>query len=119
MRVLRPPHAGHAAATDGIKKLQEVAAKVKGGSPDAYKVAGGKVSGPGGSITFAQAAQKAIELGGKYDGHELPKDINPMTQVSATAIAGTGLVGVAKDNLPMKGAPSAFAAWRALSSDQP
>jgi CO/xanthine dehydrogenase Mo-binding subunit len=33
-----------------------------------------------------------------------------MTQVSAAALAGTGLVGVAKDNLPMKGAPSAFAA---------
>ena len=27
-------------------------------------------------MTFAQAAQKAIELGGKFDGHELPEDIN-------------------------------------------
>ena len=27
-------------------------------------------------MTFAQAAQKAIELGGKYDGHEAPADIN-------------------------------------------
>ena len=27
-------------------------------------------------MTLAQAAQKAIELGGKYDGHELPEDIN-------------------------------------------
>ena len=56
-----------------------------------------------------EAAKRAIALGGKFDGHELPKDINPMTQVSATAIAGTGLVGVAKDNLPVNGAPSAFA----------
>src|SRR5262249_34932162 len=62
--------AAHAAATDAIKKLQEIAAKTKGGSPEGYKVAGGKVSGPGGSMTLAQAAQKAIELGGKYDGHE-------------------------------------------------
>jgi CO/xanthine dehydrogenase Mo-binding subunit len=61
-------------------------------------------------MTYAQAAQQAIVLGGKYDGHELPKDINPMTQVSATAMAGTGLIGVAKDNLPMTGSPSAFAA---------
>ena len=52
-------------------------------------------------MTYGQAAQRAIELGGKYDGHELPKDINPMTAASATAIAGTGLVGVAKDNLPV------------------
>jgi xanthine dehydrogenase molybdenum-binding subunit len=28
--------AAHAAATDAIKKLQEIAAKMKGGSPDAY-----------------------------------------------------------------------------------
>ena len=33
----------------------------------------GRVSGGGRSMTFAQAAQKAIELGGKYDGHELPE----------------------------------------------
>src|SRR5204862_4977446 len=64
--------AAHAAATDAIKKLQEIAAKAKGGKPEAYKVAGGKVSGPGGSLTLAQAAQKAIELKGKYDGSELP-----------------------------------------------
>src|SRR4029077_20698965 len=68
--------AAHAAATDAIKKLQEIAAKAHGGKPEAYKVAGGKVSGPGGSMTFAQAAQKAIEYGGKFDGHELPEDIN-------------------------------------------
>ena len=64
--------AAHAAATDAIKKLQEIAAKARGGNPDAYKVANGRVSGPGGSMTFAQAAEKAIELGGKFDGHELP-----------------------------------------------
>src|SRR5690606_5968372 len=52
----------------------------------------------------------AIAMGGKYDGHELPADLNAMTQVSAAAIAGTGLVGVAKDTLPVAGSPSAFAA---------
>jgi hypothetical protein len=30
--------AAHAAATDAIKKLQEIAAKAHGGNPDAYKV---------------------------------------------------------------------------------
>ena len=34
----------------------------------------------GRSMTLAQAAQKAIELGGKYDGHELPEDINAFTK---------------------------------------
>jgi CO/xanthine dehydrogenase Mo-binding subunit len=95
--------AAHAAATDAIKKLQEIAAKTRGGTPDAYKVAGGKVSGPGGSMTFAQAAQKAIELGGKFDGHELPADINAFTKTSATALAGQGLMAVAKDAYPRDG----------------
>ena len=39
--------AAHAAATDAIKKLQEIAAKAHGGKPDGYKVAGGRVSGTG------------------------------------------------------------------------
>ena len=30
-------------------------------------------------MTLAKAAQRAIELGGIYDGHELPKDINAVT----------------------------------------
>jgi CO/xanthine dehydrogenase Mo-binding subunit len=101
------------AATDALTKLKEIAAKRFGGSPDSYDIDGKRVfrkGSPGTGMSYGEAAQRAIQLGGKYDGHELPKDINPMTQVSATAIAGTGLVGVAKDNLPMKGAPSAFAA---------
>jgi len=101
------------AATDALNKLKEIAAKRFGGSPDNYDIDGRRVfrkGSPGTGMSYGEAAQRAIALGGKYDGHELPKDINPMTQVSATAIAGTGLVGVAKDNLPMKGAPSAFAA---------
>src|SRR6185503_16889114 len=100
--------AAHAAANDAIKKLQEIAAKTKGGNPDAYKVAGGKVTGPGGTMTFAQAAQKAIELGGKYDGHELPADINNFTKTSATALAGQGLMAVAKDAYPRDGQSQSY-----------
>jgi CO/xanthine dehydrogenase Mo-binding subunit len=100
--------AAHAAATDAIKKLQEVAAKMKGGSPEAYKVAGGKVSGPGGSITFAQAGQKAIELGGKYDGHEVPNDVNNFTKKSAAALAGQGLMAIARDAYPRDGQTQSF-----------
>ena len=100
--------AAHAAATDAIKKLQEIAAKARGGKPDAYKVAGGKVSGPGGSMTFAQAAEKAIELGGKFDGHELPEDINNFTKTSATALVGQGLMAVAKDAYPRDGQTQSY-----------
>src|SRR6185436_7975352 len=57
--------AAHAAGMDAVKKLQEIAAKVHGGKAESYTVANEKVSGPGGSLTLAQAAQKAIELGGR------------------------------------------------------
>src|SRR5215831_15391160 len=100
--------AAHAAATDGIKKLKEIAAKMKGGNPDSYKVSGGKVSGPGGSITFAQAAQKAIELGGKYDGHEAPEDVNNFTKTSLKNLAGQGLMGVGRDAYPRDGQTQSY-----------
>jgi xanthine dehydrogenase molybdenum-binding subunit len=100
--------AAHAAAKDAIKKLQEIAAKTRGGNPDAYKVAGGKVSGPGGSLSFADAAKKAIELGGKYDGHEAPEDINNFTKTSLKALAGQGLIAVAKDAYPRDGQSQSF-----------
>jgi len=102
--------AAHAAGADAVRKLQEIAAKTHGGSPDAYKVANERVSGPGGSMTLAQAAQKAIELGGKYDGHELPENINAVTKASATALAGQGLMGVARDAYPRDGQTHSYVA---------
>ena len=45
-RRTRMTRAAHAAATDAIKKLQEIAAKTHGGKPEAYKVANERVSGP-------------------------------------------------------------------------
>ena len=104
------PRAAHAAASDAKKKLQEIAAKTLGGSPESYQVANERVSSGGRSMTLAQAAQKAIELGGKYDGHELPKDINPFTQKSATALAGQGLMGVARDSYPRDGISKSYVA---------
>ena len=100
--------AAHAAATDAIAKLREIAAKVHGGRPEQYTVANERVSGPGGSLTLAQAAQKAIDIGGRYDGHELPDDINAFTKTSATALAGQGLMGVARDAYPRDGATHSF-----------
>ena len=102
--------AAHAAATDAKKKLQEIAAKTLGGSPESYQVANERVSGGGRSMTLAQAAQKAIELGGKYDGHELPADVNNFTKTSATALAGQGLMGVARDNYGRDGTSKSYVA---------
>jgi len=63
-----------------------------------------------GGLTYAQAAKRAIELGGKYDGHEVPEDINAMTKRAAAMHAGLGLMGVAKDNYPRNGATYSFVA---------
>ena len=54
--------------------------------------------------------RRAIELGGAYSGHDLPADINPITRSAAAAIAGTGLIGVAKDSLPKTGLVPGFCA---------
>ena len=104
--------AAHAAGMDAKKKLQEIAAKDLGGRPDDYEVANERVfrKGGGAGMTLAKAAQRAIELGGAYDGHELPKDINRFTTASANALAGQGLMGVAKDNYPRDGQSRSFVA---------
>src|ERR1700693_4568520 len=59
--------AAHAVAMDTRHKLQEIAATSLGGKAEDYTVANERVSrnGHGSGMTFAQAAQRAIELGGK------------------------------------------------------
>jgi len=103
--------ANHAGAMDARRKLRELAARDLGGSADDYEVGGERVyrrGNPGRGMSFAQAGRRAIELGGQYDGHELPEDINPMTRASATALAGLGLMGVAKDTYPRDGITYGF-----------
>jgi xanthine dehydrogenase molybdenum-binding subunit len=104
------PRAAHAAAMDAIRKLQEIAARTLGGSPDSYVVANERVSSGGRSMSLADAAQKAIALGGKYDGHELPPDVHTFTKNSAARLAGLGLMGVAKDTYPRDGVSKSFVA---------
>ena len=105
--------ANHAAGMDAKRKLQEIAAMDFGGSPDDYDVGNERVfrkGSPGNGLTFARAATRAIALGGKFDGHELPKDINGVTRTSAGALAGLGLMGVAKDNYGRTGNTQSFVA---------
>jgi hypothetical protein len=104
--------AAHAAAMDARKKLQEIAAKTLGGKPEDYEVANERVfrKGGGGSLTLAQAAERAIELGGIYDGHEAPAEVNKMTKASVAALAGQGLVAAAKDQYPRDGMTHSFVA---------
>ncbi|HSM41595.1 MAG TPA: molybdopterin cofactor-binding domain-containing protein, partial [Afifellaceae bacterium] len=103
----------YVAAMDAKAKLQEIAAAELGGAPEDYELADERVvksADKSVGLSFAEAAQKAIDMGGKFAGKELPEDINPMTKASATAISGTGLIGVAKDNLPKDGTVPALSA---------
>jgi xanthine dehydrogenase molybdenum-binding subunit len=105
--------ANHAAAMDAKRKLQEIAAMDLGGRPEDYEVGNGRVfrkGSAGGVLTFATAARRAIELGGKFDGHEVPGQVHAMTKSSVKALAGQGLVGVAKDEYPRDGLTYSFVA---------
>jgi xanthine dehydrogenase molybdenum-binding subunit len=103
----------YVAAMDAVQKLKEIAAMDLGGDADDYDIGQHRVFLKSDSekfITYQQAAQRAIEIGGRYDGHEAPEDINPITTAAVAGLAGTGLIGVAKDNMEGSGTVPALAA---------
>lgn len=104
--------AGHAVGLECVQRLKEVAAKSLGGSPDDYEVANLRVSrkGGGAGMSFAQAAQKAIALGGIYDGHDVNPEVHKATKQAANALAGQGLIATAKDTYPHEGNSMSFLA---------
>ena len=105
--------ANWAAVLDARQKVREIAARDLGGAPDDYSIGGERVFRTGNrsvGLSFAQVARRAIDLGGRYDGHELPEDLNGMTTAAATALAGQGLMGVARDNFDEGGRRMSFVA---------
>ncbi len=105
--------ANHAGAMDAKRKLQEIAAKDLGDSPDDYLLGGERVfrkGNPSRGLTYSQAATRAIALGGRYDGHEVPAGIHAVTKAAAAINAGLGLMGVAKDVYPRDGDTYSFVA---------
>ncbi|MCY4269145.1 MAG: xanthine dehydrogenase family protein molybdopterin-binding subunit [Gammaproteobacteria bacterium] len=102
----------YVAAVDAVEKLLEIAAIELGGATEDYDIGGERVflrEDPSRFITYADAAVRAIELGGRYSGRIAPEDINPITSRSVAALAGTGLIGVARDNLEREGTPPGLA----------
>ncbi len=95
----------YAAAMDMKDKLTDIAAQMLGGKPEDYVLGDEKVVSKSGgkSITYQQAAQKAVQLGGKYSGKEVPDELNPITKSAVAMIVGTGLIAAAKDKLPRVG----------------
>ncbi len=102
----------YAAAIDAKLKIQEIAAMDLGGNADDYDLANNTVFSKSDAtkiMTFAQIGQRAVELGGKYDGHEMPEDIFPLTKGAVMGLQGRGLVGVAKDKMDLHGTVPALA----------
>ncbi len=98
--------ANHVAAQDLLAKMKRIAARVLGGSPDRYDIADERIFDTGNaarSLTYAQVAAKAIEFGGEFSGEAWPDDIHEVTRRAVQGLAGTGLIGVAKDTLPVRG----------------
>jgi xanthine dehydrogenase molybdenum-binding subunit len=105
--------AAHAVAEEGRKRLQEIAAKDLGGSPADYEVANERVfhKGGGAGMSLAQAADRAIKLGGVYDGHEVSDpEVNRVTKASVQGLAGQGLVVAARDKYPHDGQTFSYVA---------
>jgi CO/xanthine dehydrogenase Mo-binding subunit len=93
------------------KRIQEIAARELGGDPSGYVVDNGRVFARGNSgrgMTLAQVSRRAIQLGGKYDGHEVAENLNAMTKASVAGLAGTGLVVAAKDTYSHEGGTWSF-----------
>lgn len=101
-----------AASLDARKKLKEIAAKTLGGVAEDYDIGGQRVfrNDTGQGMSFAEAAGRAVELGGAYDGHECPDDVNKLTKAAVAALAGQGLVAVARDNFPRDGQTYSYVA---------
>ena len=80
----------YVAAMDALTKLKEIAVIEFGGSVDDYAVGDERVYSSADEsvgLSYAEAAQKAIELGGRFSGQDVPDDINPMTRSSVAALA--------------------------------
>ena len=104
--------AAHAAAMDGKKKLQEIAAKTHGGTPDQYEVANERVfrKGGGSGMTLAQAAQRAINSAESTTDTSRRRTLINTPRHPLQLSAGQGLIAAAKDTYPHDGQSFSYVA---------
>ncbi|MEM8766287.1 MAG: xanthine dehydrogenase family protein molybdopterin-binding subunit [Pseudomonadota bacterium] len=98
--------ANHVAAEDLLNKMKRIAAEALGGDPGNYDVADERVfdtRNAARGLTYAEVAARAVSLGGEYSGESYPEDIHEVTQRAVQGLAGSGLIGVGKDKLPVRG----------------
>jgi len=90
------------AAQDMLAKMKEIAATDLGGEAADYDVSDERVHQIADAtvgMTYAQVAQRAMELGGKYTGEaELPEELHEFTAISVSRLAGSGFMGVFHDS---------------------
>ena len=91
----------YGAAQDLLAKMKEIAAMDLGGSPTDYDVENERVhqiTDNTVSMSFAQVAQRAMELRGKFTGEaEVPEDLNALTALSVSRLAGSAMMGIYHD----------------------
>lgn len=96
----------YAAAMDALDKMKRIAAETMGGAADDYDIDGKRifnVENPAQGMSYGAIAARAIQLGGDFSGQTTPDDIHEITQRSVQNLAGSGLIGVAKDKYPKEG----------------
>jgi CO/xanthine dehydrogenase Mo-binding subunit len=80
--------------------MKDIAAMDLGGVADDYDIDGTRVfrsADPSVAMSYAQVAQRGIELGGRYSGNEYPEELDDFTKLSVDRLAGSGLIGVFND----------------------
>lgn len=89
------------AAQDLLAKMKEIAAMDLGGDVADYTVSNERVhriSDDSVGMSFAQVAQRGMQLGGKFTGEaEVPEDLNDFTKLSVSRLAGSALMGIFHD----------------------
>jgi CO/xanthine dehydrogenase Mo-binding subunit len=96
----------YVAAMDALDKLKTIASSLLGGSPEDYNIADEhvfNVNDATQSVSYAECAQEAIRLSGVFDGSQVSDDLHEITKLSVQELVGSGLIGVAKDNIPRQG----------------
>jgi CO/xanthine dehydrogenase Mo-binding subunit len=98
--------ANYVAALDAALKMKQIAAESLGGAATDYDIDGKQVfniKNPRQGMSYGAIAARAVQLGGPYSGAVYPDDIHEITKRAVQNLAGSGLIGVAKDNLEQKG----------------
>ncbi|MCH7673118.1 MAG: molybdopterin-dependent oxidoreductase, partial [Proteobacteria bacterium] len=91
----------YGAAQDMLAKMKEIVAMDLGGAAADYDIDGSRVyqiTDNTVGMTYAAVAQRALELGGKFTGEaDVPEDLNSLTALSVSRLAGSALMGIYHD----------------------